>query len=1133
MTLPTQLVLRALLAEPTREMYGQQISEAAGLPSGTIHPILARFQGLGWLESEWEDISPNEKGRPRRRYYRLTEDGAEQARVALAEAMEQPNLLEPIDRGMHPEHVAKPFRELPNDIRDDGRDGDEEAGMLAGERVRRAATGEDGVVLSAGGGALVQVAFASGTVWIHPEELEKLPEGPTERLAVGDLGHAEPYGLRLQSLYLKHAYRYDQLTGLSSARIEPQLHQVFVAHRVAQKLQPRMILADEVGLGKTIEAGLIIKELRARGLIGRVLIIVPASLQLQWQSELRSKFNEEFEILDGAALHYLGRGGRNPWMARPNVICSLPFAASPKRAEQIIEAEWDMVIFDEAHRVRRHLQGGSKTRVTQAYRLADELKELVSGLLLLTATPMQLHPFELYSLVELVEPGLFPSYRSYDALRGYLPRLNALMKDLKSWNALSDSERAESISSNAAVLGELGIGTAEAAAVLAREEERERLMDGLVDKHPIAGALVRNRKAEVGGFALREARRVPVLLEDGELALYEDVADYLRVGYNRALAQKNNALGFLMVGYQKMLASSSYAVRQSFRRRVEKLKAGPKKSTIRYKPPSDSHLDELRDAEEMTQALTEVEDSAVDPVGLVEEISQLQDLVDRLGRVRDSKALVLLTALEGIFADHPREKVVVFTTFIDTQRYLAATLRQNGYTVAEFNGQMTLDEKEEAVRSFKASDQILISTEAGGEGRNFQFCHLMVNYDLPWNPMRIEQRIGRLDRIGQKKPVLIYNLFCEGTVEEHVIEVLERRIGLFEESVGSLDPILGEVERDIERLVLADAASLDREFQRFEHTLERRVREAREKERTLADFVLDRASLRHDTAAELLNQSPLARWPDLESFATRCLLYYGGTLKEHYEGGEVVSLSPRLMARMRQRQSTIHGTFDPEIARDREDLPFFAFGHWLVDSLAELPLTVEPVMTAARRAPDAPPGEWVEVYYEIRGEGARPRGWFLRHLVGPDLAVWSETVERVPAVGEPAPEHRLPGWASAALAASRRQFEVDYETARASIRDGNDAAQDEALKRAKRIYEYRRLRLTALIEEQEAWIREKEASGSERERRVLPARRGQVAKNRERLSSLQAEHEMELDEIRRPPPGPSAVVLAAGVVIGG
>ena len=1007
------------------------------------------------------------------------------------------------------------------------------AGLLAGERVRRPATGEDGVVLSVGDGVLVQVALPSGTVWIHPEELEKLPEGPAERLAAGELGHLEPYGLLLQSLYLRHAYRYDPLTGLSSARIEPQLHQVFVAHRVTQKLQPRMILADEVGLGKTIEAGLIIKELRARELLGRVLIVVPASLQLQWQSELKSKFNEDFEILDGAALQYLGRGKANPWMARQNVICSLPFASSPKRAEQIIEAEWDLVIFDEAHRVRRSLQGATKTRTTQAYRLADELKELVNGLLLLTATPMQVHPFELYSLIELVEPGLFPTFRAYDTRRGFLPQLNALMKDLKGWNALSDSERASAVRAHAKLLDELGIPAAGAVAMLADDQEREQLMDVLIDKHPIAGALVRNRKAEVGGFTPREAKRVPVELEDDELTLYQDVTDYLREGYNQARAERNLALGFVMVTYQKMLASSSNAVRQSFRRRIAKLRVQLKDvAGSTAKPPSENHLEELRDAEETTAALTELEYAAVDPGGLLLEIKQLEGLVERLGHVRDSKADILLTALEGIFDGRPQEKVVVFTQFIETQEFLAAVLRQNGYTVSIFNGRMSLEEKEESVRRFRTQDQILISTEAGGEGRNFQFCHLMVNYDLPWNPMRVEQRIGRLDRIGQKLPVRIYNLFCEDTVEERVLEVLEQRIGMFQESVGSLDPILGEVERDIERLVLSDAAAFDAEFEHYEAALEQRVREAREKERTLADFVLDRASLRHDLAIELLEQSPLARWLDLERFAARCLPYFGGTLKDHYEGGQVVSLSPRLMTRMQQRQSTIRGTFDPAVARDREEFPFFAFGHWLVDGLAELPLTADPVTTAARRAPDVPPGEWVEVYYEIRGEGVRPSGWFIRHLIGPDLTVLSGQLKALPAIGEPVLQYEVPDWVGSALAASRRQFEADYETARTRVRADNDAARAEAAERAKRIFSYRRLRLTALIEDLEAWIREKEASGSDRERRVLPARRGQVTKNRERLNSLNLEYENELEEIQRRQPGASATVLAAGMVIG-
>ncbi len=1006
------------------------------------------------------------------------------------------------------------------------------SGLSAGERVRRVATGEDGVVLSVGDGLLVQVAFPSGTVWIHPEELEKLPKGPVERLAAGELGHLEPYGLRLQSLYLRHAYRYDPLTGLSNARIEPQLHQVFVAHRVAQKLQPRMILADEVGLGKTIEAGLIIKELRARGLLERVLIVVPASLQLQWQSELKSKFNEEFEILDGAALHYLGRGKANPWMARQNVICSLPFAASPKHAEQIIEAEWDLVVFDEAHRVRRSFQGASKTRTTQAYRLADELKEQVNGLLLLTATPMQVHPFELYSLIELVEPGLFPTFSAYDTRRGFLPQLNALMRDLKGWNALSDSERASAMRANSELLDELGIPAASALRTLAEDRQRERLMDVLVDKHPLAGALVRNRKAEVGGFTPREARRIPVELEDDELTLYQDVTSYLREGYNQARAERNTALGFVMVTYQKMLASSSYAIRQSFRRRIAKLKAQLKDAAAAAaKPVSENRLEELRDAEEATAALAELE-SVADPGGLLLEIKQLEELVERLGHVRDSKADRLLTALDAIFGGHPKEKVVVFTQFIETQEFLAAILRHNGYTVSIFNGQMSLEEKEKAVRSFRAQDQVLISTEAGGEGRNFQFCHLMVNYDLPWNPMRAEQRIGRLDRIGQKYPVRIYNLFCENTVEERVLEVLDQRIGLFEESVGSLDPILGDVERDIERLVLSDAAAFDANFRHYEAELERRVREAREKERTLADFVLDRASLRHDLAVELLQQSPLARWKDLEQFAARCLPYFGGTLKDHYEGGQVVSLSPRLMTRLQQRHSTIRGTFDPEIAREREDLPFFAFGHWLADGLAELPLIVDPVTTAVRRVRDVPPGEWLEVYYEICGEGVRPTGWFIRHLVGPDLAVRSEHIKAMPAIGEPVPGYEVPGWARDALAASRRQFEADYQAARAKIQADNDAERDEALDRAKRIFNYRRVRLTALIEEQEAWIREKETSGSERERRVLPARRGQVAKNREQLESLRFEHEAELEEIGRRQPGASATVLAAGIVIG-
>ena len=346
----------------------------------------------------------------------------------------------------------------------------------------------------------VDVVFPEGPESVHRDDLVPLSEGPAGELLRGHLGDATDYGLRLQALFLQHAYRYDPRSGLSNARIEPNLHQIFIAHVVTNKLQPRMILADEVGLGKTIEAGLILKELRAREMAERVLIVCPASLQYQWQSELRSKFNEEFEIVTSAGAKYLGQGGVNPFTRRDSLICSLPFAANPKRAEQIVDAPWDLVIFDEAHRVATVDAGGNKEKITQAYRLADDLKDLVTGLLLLTATPMQLHPYELYSLIELVEPGLYPTFGSYDKRRSDLPDLNDLMRSLKSWPVLSLDEQSTGDREARRTLGQI-IGRVPEVVDLDDHDKLSEVMDGLVEKHPLADVMVRNRKAELGGFA--------------------------------------------------------------------------------------------------------------------------------------------------------------------------------------------------------------------------------------------------------------------------------------------------------------------------------------------------------------------------------------------------------------------------------------------------------------------------------------------------------------------------------------------------------------------------------------------------------------------------------------------------------
>jgi superfamily II DNA or RNA helicase len=1004
--------------------------------------------------------------------------------------------------------------------------------MRPGDRVRRPSTGEIGVVISIAGD-FADVGIGDQTVFVHLEELEPLTAGPLDLLPAGMLGSTEAYQLRLRGLYLRHAYRFDEMSGLSNARIEPALHQVFIAHRVNRKLYPRMILADEVGLGKTIEAGLVIKELRARELIDRVLIVCPANLQLQWKQELSSKFNEDFEILDGSAIKFLGKGGENPWSKRDNVITSLPFVANRNRSEKVVEAGWDLVVFDEAHRVRRSLLSGKKVKATLAYELADDLKEIASGLLLLTATPMQLHPFELYSLIELVEPGLYPGFDVYEAHRKTLPALNDLARALVGWGALKAHEKDHVVNHHGSLLRAVGLSDATAGESLDDERRRNEVLDALAERHPLAGVLVRNRKSQVlEGAAKRTARSFLVETTAEEQDLYEDVAAYLRDVYDSAEAAKNNAIGFLMVTYHKMLTSSASAIHHSLKKRLTKLRDQHKKQQEVRAKLSPATVEELRESEELSAALESVEDEAVDLEVLAWEMAQLEALVSRLGKTRDTKALKLLETLHQIFKEHADEQVIIFTQFVQTQLFLQTALEANGYTVNIFNGSMSLEAKEESVKEFRERGQILISTEAGGEGRNFQFCHLMVNYDLPWNPMKVEQRIGRLDRIGQKKDIFIYNLACAGTVEERVLAVLEERIGLFEESVGSLDPILGEVEAEIERIVMADVATFGRRFASYETDVEKKVLEAKAKEQAWADLALDRSSFRKDAAEELLERSPLARWSDLQSYISEVLSYRGGTVNDHDQGGEVISLSARLKSEIGSREGVIRGTFDPETARIREDLPFFAFGHETIDRLLSLGVHGQPDATAARRLRGAPPGVAVEVFYELVVGGLQPKGRMIRHLVTQGGEVSSEDIQHVPPSGEPVYDVVLPDWVGNAVRSSRLEFEKVQALEREEARRSHDAVKAAEQERAGRVYEYRRARLQRIIEDQRAWIAEKEKSGSERDRKVLPARKGGLRKNEERLADLGASYERQLFDIQAKKPAVSGHVLAAGLVIG-
>jgi SNF2 family DNA or RNA helicase len=1007
--------------------------------------------------------------------------------------------------------------------------------MGPGVRVRLRGTGEVGVILGDASTGLLRVAFTSAVQVVPERDVEPLPSEPDEALLSGQLGSVERFGLRLQALYLQHVYRYDPLSGLSSARVEPQLHQVYVAHRVTQKLAPRMILADEVGLGKTIEAGIILKELRARQLVERVLIVCPASLQFQWQQELRSKFNEEFEILDGAAAKHLGKGGVNAFAKVPNVICSLNFAAQPKRLESITETPWDLVIFDEAHRVRRKI-AGAKVETTRSYELADTLKDSAMGLLLLTATPMQLSPYELWSHIELVEPGLFPSYADYEQTRRRLPRLNECMRQLQGWEARCASEQAQFVrSAEGSLLRQLAeCSEEELRGALASASERERLMDLVVASHPMSQVMVRNRKANVGGFVQRKAQKVPVQLSDHEREVYEAVTEYLREGYNRALVAKNKAIGFLMVTYHKMLASSPAAIHGSLSRRLEKLTRQHRLlgNAPSAKKSSAPLVGELREALELSAALESIDELAIDADGLTDEIEELRALVSGLEDCPDNKAKALVSTVKRLLDEHPDEKVLVFTQFVETQAYLASILEVNGIEAAQFNGRLSLDEKERAVQRFRNDVPVLISTEAGGEGRNFQFAHILFNYDLPWNPMKVEQRIGRIDRIGQKRDVLIYNLYRTDTVEERVLEVLEERIRLFEESVGALDPILGEVEADLEKLVMQQVLSAEDPFAKYTADLDQRVREARALEHTLQDFVLDRASLRRDTANELLNENgPRARAADLQSFLAATVSHWGGTAVPGPEGETVLTLPLDLQRKLHVRTERVAGVFDPQLALELEHHQFLAFGHRVIDNLLGLPIDDDPVMACMQRRHDVPPGTWVEAIYEVTTQGARRAGRLVRHLVGADGAVKAEPLRTMPPVGEPVAQEP-PAWVSAALAASWAEGKRSLHRERAAAEEADETAKRERLDRVERIYEHSRMRLERHAAEVRARIDGIQAGGTARQRNILPALEGQVEAGRRRLAELAEHHEREVAQIEAMQSKSTLRLLAASVVVG-
>ena len=534
------------------------------------------------------------------------------------------------------------------------------------------------------------------------------------------------------------------------SNVIPLPHQINALSRAISGDRVRYLLADEVGLGKTIEAGLIMRELKLRGLVRRILVVSPKGLATQWVAEMQTHFNEQFQLVLGddiSTLQHLAPEidqRSSTWSMFDQVIVSLDSVKpmdkrrgwtservaeyNRSRFEDLITAGWDLVVVDEAHRL-----GGSTDQVAR-YKLGRGLAEAAPYMLLLSATPHQGKTDAFRRLMNLLDDDAFPD--------------------------------TDSVSRN------------RVAPYVIRTEKRKAID---TDGKPI--------------FKPRHTHMVSVVWESRhhlQQLLYEAVTNYVREGYNQALREKKRHIGFLMILMQRLVVSSTRAIRSTLDRRLTTLRGSEQQTNLHLaelenNPDRSENFEDLydMDGQELLDELLKFHVSA-----LQSESNHVKILLDTAVRCEqagpDAKAEALIEWIYRlqIEENEPDLKILIFTEFVSTQEMLKEFLETRGISVVTLNGSMEMDERKQAQNAFCNSHRVLVSTDAGGEGLNLQFAHVIINYDIPWNPMRLEQRIGRVDRIGQPKTVRAINFVFEDSVEFRMREVLEQKLSVIFDEFG-------------------------------------------------------------------------------------------------------------------------------------------------------------------------------------------------------------------------------------------------------------------------------------------------------------------------------------------------------------
>lgn len=645
--------------------------------------------------------------------------------------------------------------------------------------------------------------------------------------------------------------------GATTSAVSPWPHQHRVADAIVARFPERFLIADEVGLGKTIEAGLAIRQLVISGAVRRCLILTPKSVQRQWQEELYEKFALDVPRYDGATFwtaHGQERrpSTENPFDAEPILLASSQLVKRRDRRDFLLAARpWDLVVVDEAHHARRKEFIDPRLRPNRLLDLLLNLKDRTRGLVLLTATPMQVHPIEVWDLLRPLgmggrwgaDPEAF--LRFFSELRKHYDDIDwdfvfDMVEDFLATGGTEDGFLA------AAARRQLGPVTWEQVRMLPSTTRRRQNLQHLSNearpyviefakRHtPLRRFVFRNTRSLLQDYRRRgllsaniprrEPRPIWIEMLPAERELYDRIEEYIAHFYAKYEAERKG-LGFIMTVYRRRLTSSFAAIEESLKRRLDFLRGLSGSVDL-----ADDDLEEDDLDFDVAELLGDDHDV------FQGEIVYVEDFLRALRQLStDSKFDRLLGDLHEVF--QRRDTVVIFTQYTDTMDDLRDRLREiYGGQVACYsgrggerwrNGTWELTTKEEIKQTFRRGEavKILLCTEAASEGLNLQSCGVLINYDMPWNPMRVEQRIGRIDRIGQRyETVWVRNYFYEATIEATVYQRLEDRIGWFQAVVGQLQPILSDVARSIHRLAMLPAAerrhALDEELSSLRQQLD-------------------------------------------------------------------------------------------------------------------------------------------------------------------------------------------------------------------------------------------------------------------------------------------------------------------------